>query len=191
MLHMKPLPVEHNGSKAGNDVPMPVQLSSPACTAVSVPHLSRPKRASAARLLEPLPMLASLMRLQGEGAVSLLEPSVLEGTLARHTRVFTAWSKAVMCTGHTAMSDPYFATATQRLTIVTATPVRGAIGQPERTRRGLWRGSVSQGLHTRMIPVSTPMPCACSAWPGSCATGLLRFLAEGVKGDAWRHPSVC
>jgi len=62
--------------------------------------------------------------------VYLLEPSDLQVTLARHTRVFTAWSKAVMRTGHTAMSDLHLSTATRRPTRVIATPVRGAIGQP-------------------------------------------------------------
>ncbi len=63
-------------------------------------------------------------------SVYLLEPSDLQVTLARHTRVFTAWSKAVMRTGHTAMSDLHLSTATRRPTRVIATPVRGAIGQP-------------------------------------------------------------
>jgi len=190
MLLMKPLPAEHHGAKAGNDAHGRPTLQ---------PGVHRRARAT------PLKAQAGQRRattgarahvgvshaLPGRGAVSLLEPPDLEGTLARHTRVFTAWSKAVICTSHTAMSDLHLATATQRPTIVRATAVWGAIGHPERPHRGLGCGGVSQGLHTRIIPVRMPTPCACSAWAGSCATGLLRLLAEGVKGDAWRHPAVC
>jgi len=75
------------------------------------------------------------------------------------------------------MGDLHLATATQRPMIVFVTPVRGAIGQPERTRRGPWCRGVSQGLHTHIISVSTPTPCACASWPGSCATSLLHFRA--------------
>jgi signal transduction histidine kinase len=97
-----------------------------------------PTRTIAARLLEHSHVFEYLMLLQADGSVYLLEPYELQRTLSRHDLAFTAWYKDVMRTGRTVISDLHISTATQRPTIVMATPVRGAEGQI----RGLWAGAL-------------------------------------------------
>ncbi len=97
-----------------------------------------PKRAIAARILEYSKVFEYLMLLQADGSVYLLEPYDLQVRLSRHDLAFTTWYKEVMSTGHTAMSDLHISTATQRPTIVIATPMRGAEGQIS----GIWAGAL-------------------------------------------------
>ena len=93
------------------------------------PDIDVPKRAIAARILEHSRVFEYIMLLQVDGSVYLLEPYDLQVKLSRHDLAFTAWYKEVIRTGRTAISDPHISTATQRPTIVIATPVRGTQGE--------------------------------------------------------------
>ena len=100
--------------------------------------LEGPKRAMAARTLEHSNVFEYLMLLQADGSVNLLEPYELQGKLSRQDLAFTAWYKEVMHTGHTVISDLHISTATQRPTIVIATPVRGTEGEISE----IWAGAL-------------------------------------------------
>ena len=93
-----------------------------------------PQRAIIARILGHSRVFEYVMLLQADGSVYLLEPYDLQVKLARRDLAFTAWYKDVMRTGHTAISDLHISTATQRPTIVIATPVRGTKGEIS----GIW-----------------------------------------------------
>ena len=100
--------------------------------------IDMPKRALAARILEHSKIFEYIMLLQADGSVYLLEPYALQVQLSRHDLAFTAWYTELMRTGHTVMSNLHISTATQRPTIVIATPVRGTAGQI----RGIWAGAL-------------------------------------------------
>jgi signal transduction histidine kinase len=97
-----------------------------------------PKRALAARILKHSKIFEYIMLLQADGSVYLLEPYALQVQLSRHDLAFTAWYTELMRTGRTVMSNLHISTATQRPTIVIATPVRGTAGQI----RGIWAGAL-------------------------------------------------
>ena len=97
-----------------------------------------PKRAIVARILGHSRVFEYVMLLQADGSVYLLEPYDLQVKLSRHDLAFTAWYKEVIRTGHTAISDLHISTATQRPTIVIATPVRGTQGEIS----GIWAGAL-------------------------------------------------
>jgi signal transduction histidine kinase len=97
-----------------------------------------PKRALAARILEHSKIFEYIMLLQADGSVYLLEPYDLQVQLSRNDLAFTAWYTELMRTGRTVMSNLHISTATQRPTIVIATPVRDTAGQI----RGIWAGAL-------------------------------------------------
>jgi len=97
-----------------------------------------PKRALAARILEHSKIFEYIMLLQADGSVYLLEPYALQVQLSRNDLAFTAWYTELMRTGRTVMSNLHMSTATQRPTIIIATPVRDTTGQI----RGIWAGAL-------------------------------------------------
>jgi signal transduction histidine kinase len=97
-----------------------------------------PKRTLAARILEHSKIFEYIMLLQADGSIYLLEPYALQVQLSRNDLAFTAWYTELMRTGRTVMSNLHISTATQRPTIVIATPVHGATGQI----RGIWAGAL-------------------------------------------------
>jgi signal transduction histidine kinase len=97
-----------------------------------------PKRAIAARVLERSKVFEYIMLLRADGSVYLLEPYDLQVKLARHDLAFTSWYTELMRTGQTVISDLHISTATQRPTIIIATPVRSAAGQIS----GVWAGAL-------------------------------------------------
>ena len=102
------------------------------------PDIDVPKRSIAARILGHSRVFEYVMLLQADGSVYLLEPYDLQVKLSRHDLAFTTWYKAVIRTGNTAISELHISTATQRPTIVIATPVRGSQGEI----RGIWAGAL-------------------------------------------------
>ena len=76
--------------------------------------------------------LASLwyvVHLQADGTVHHLMPHDLEAKLSRRDLSFTVWYKELMRTGKTVVSDLHISPATQRPTVVIATPARDSAGK--------------------------------------------------------------
>lgn len=105
-----------------------------------------PKRRIAARVLAHSKVFEYVMLLQADGTVYLLEPYHLQVKLSRHDLAFTAWYRKLMSTGQTIVSNLHISTATQRPTVVIATPVRGAAGQII----GIWAGALRLGEFSRI-----------------------------------------
>jgi signal transduction histidine kinase len=97
-----------------------------------------PKRTVAALILEHSKIFEYVMLLRADGSVYLLEPYDLQVKLSRPDLAFTAWYKAMMSTGKTVVSDLHISTATQRPTVVIATPVLDAKGHII----GVWAGAL-------------------------------------------------
>jgi signal transduction histidine kinase len=101
-------------------------------------EIDRAKRAIAAKILKHSKVFEYIVLLQADGFVYLLEPYALQFKLSRHDLAFTAWYKDVIRSGATVISDLHISPATQRPTIVIATPVRGAGKQII----GVWAGGL-------------------------------------------------
>jgi signal transduction histidine kinase len=97
-----------------------------------------PKRKIAALILEHSKVFEYIMLLQADGSVYLLEPYDLQVKLSRGDLAFAAWYKRLMSTGQTVVSDLHISPATQRPTVVIATPVLSAQGQII----GIWAGAL-------------------------------------------------
>ena len=97
-----------------------------------------PKRNVAALILEHSKIFEYVMLLRADGSVYLLEPYDLQVKSSRPDLAFTAWYQEVMSTGKTVVSDLHISTATQRPTVVIATPVFGSDGQII----GVWAGAL-------------------------------------------------
>jgi len=97
-----------------------------------------PKRKIAALILEHSKVFEYIMLLQADGSVYLLEPYDLQVKLSRGDLAFAAWYKRLMSTGQTVVSDLHISPATQRPTVVIATPVLSAKGQII----GIWAGAL-------------------------------------------------
>lgn len=70
-----------------------------------------------------------LMFLKPDGAIEVLEPRALEGQLSHRDLSFNTWFGEVRRTNRSVVSDLHISPATQRPTIVIATPVRAADGR--------------------------------------------------------------
>ncbi len=87
--------------------------------------MDAPKRNVAALIMEHSNIFEYVMLLRADGSAYLLEPYDLQVKLSRPDLAFTTWYKEVMSTGKTVVSDLHISTATQRPTVVIATPVFG------------------------------------------------------------------
>jgi signal transduction histidine kinase len=104
-----------------------------------VPHdKDAPKHALAARILEHSKVFEYIMLLKADGSVYLLEPHDLQVKLSHHNLSFTAWYKKLMRTGKTVVSDLHISSATQRPTVIIATPVQDSAGKIT----GIWVGAL-------------------------------------------------
>jgi len=97
-----------------------------------------PKRKIAALILKHSEVFEYIMLLRNEGLVYLLEPYDLQLKLSRHNLAFTAWYKKLMSTGQTIVSDLHISHATQRPTVIIATPVHDDAGKII----GIWAGAL-------------------------------------------------
>src|SRR4030067_2676398 len=95
-----------------------------------VPHnKDAPKHALTARVLEYSKVFDYIMLLKADGTINLLEPHDLQATLSRHDLSFMAWYKKLKRTGHSVVSDLHISPATQRPTVIIATPVKDSAGK--------------------------------------------------------------
>ncbi len=95
-------------------------------------------REIAARRLRLSKVFEYVMLLRPDGSVYLMEPYELEGKLSRRDLGYTAWYRKLMSTRQTVVSDLHISPATQRPTVVIATPVLGTDGQVA----GIWAGGL-------------------------------------------------
>jgi PAS domain S-box-containing protein len=100
--------------------------------------VDKPKHKVAGLILKHSKIFEYVMLLQGEGSVYMLEPYDLQIKLSHHNLAFTAWYKKLMSTGKTVISDLHISAATQRPTVVIATPVRSSAGKII----GIWAGAL-------------------------------------------------
>jgi signal transduction histidine kinase len=91
--------------------------------------VDKPKRKVAGLILKHSEIFEYIMLLQAEGSVYMLEPYDLQTKLSHHNLAFTDWYKKLMSTGKTVISDLHISPATQRPTVVIATPVRSSAGK--------------------------------------------------------------
>jgi hypothetical protein len=78
------------------------------------------------------------MLLRADGSVFLLEPLVLQRQLSHDNLAFHAWFREVVTTRTTVVSDLHISPATQRPTVVIATPVF----LPDGRLAGVWAGAL-------------------------------------------------
>ena len=111
-----------------------------------------PKRNVAALLLEHSKVFEHVMLLRADGSVYLLEPYELQVKSSRPDLAFTAWYREVMSTGKTVVSDLHISTATQRPTVVIATPVFGPSTGSGQTGQiiGVWAGALTLGQFSQV-----------------------------------------
>ncbi|MBI5841865.1 MAG: GAF domain-containing protein [Chloroflexi bacterium] len=96
------------------------------------------KRRIAVLILEHSQVFEYVLLLRADGSVYFVEPYNLQVRLSRHDLAFTAWYQEVMSTGQTVVSDVHISTATQRPTVIVATPVFADNGQII----GVWAGAL-------------------------------------------------
>ena len=101
--------------------------------------IHEPVHEIAASILEKSKVFEYLMLLNPDGTIAVIEPHELQQSLTRKDLGFTDWYKKLMSTGQTAISDLRISPATQRPTIVIATPVRG----PDGKIIGIWAGGLN------------------------------------------------
>ena len=80
-----------------------------------------------------------LVLLNADGSVYVIAPRQLQRELSRKDLAFTSWYKKLMDTGQTITSDLHISPATQRPTVVIATPVRSPNGKII----GIWAGGIN------------------------------------------------
>lgn len=100
--------------------------------------VDKPKHKVAGLVLKHSEIFEYVMLLQAEGSVYMLEPYDLQIKLSHHNLAFTDWYKKLMSTGKTVISDLHISPATQRPTVVIATPVRSSAGKII----GIWTGAL-------------------------------------------------
>ncbi len=88
-----------------------------------------PKHVIANQILQHSEVFEYIMLLKADGDVYLLEPYDLQAKLSRPDLSFTAWYKILISTGQTVVSQLHISPATQRPSVVIATPVHGSAGQ--------------------------------------------------------------
>lgn len=115
----------------------PTKLVDPALHGVPA-GVDQQKRYLASRILKHSNGFEYVMFLRADGSVYLLEPYDLQLKLSRHDLAFTDWYRKLMSTGQTVVSNLHISPATQRPTVVIATPVRGITGQI----LGIWAGAL-------------------------------------------------
>lgn len=98
----------------------------------------KPKRKVAALILKHSQIFEYVMLLKADGSVYMLEPYDLQINLSHHNLAFTTWHKKLMSTGKTVISDLHISPATQRPTVVIATPVHSPAGKII----GIWAGAL-------------------------------------------------
>ena len=99
------------------------------------------KRRIATSILKNSKVFEYCMLLLADGSVYFLEPYDLQVKLSRHNLGFSVWYKKLVSTGQTVVSDLQISIATQRPTVIIATPVKGAKGQII----GIWAGALKLG----------------------------------------------
>ena len=100
--------------------------------------VDKPKHKVAGLILKHSEIFEYVMLLQTEGSVYMLEPYDLQIKLSHQNLAFTDWYKKLMSTGKTVISDLHISPATQRPTVVIATPVRNSTGKII----GIWTGAL-------------------------------------------------
>ena len=100
--------------------------------------VDKPKHKVAGLILKHSEIFEYVMLLQAEGSVYMLEPYDLQIKLSHQNLAFTDWYKKLMSTGKTVISDLHISPATQRPTVVIATPVRNSTGKII----GIWTGAL-------------------------------------------------
>ncbi len=94
-----------------------------------------------------------IVLLNAKGMVCQIEPHSLQTELSRKDLAFTSWYQKLMDTGQTVTSDLHISPATQRPTVVIATPVRSASGKII----GIWAGGINLTTLSQIgIPEGSP-----------------------------------
>lgn len=94
-----------------------------------------------------------LVLLNADGTICIMAPRQLQQKLTRKELAFTSWYKKLMETGQTITSDLHISPATQRPTVVIATPVRSRNGKIA----GIWVGGINLDTLSQIgIPKSLP-----------------------------------
>jgi signal transduction histidine kinase len=102
--------------------------------------LARPREV-AAIVLAHSDVFEYVTLLAPDGTVAMLEPRALEERLSHRDLSFNTWFGEVRRTNRTVVSDLHISPATQRPTIVIATPVHAADGRTV----GIWVGALKLG----------------------------------------------
>ncbi|GEM_PF-753754 len=84
---------------------------------------------TATSILENSKTFEYIMFLDTDGTVRVMGPHELRQSLSRNNLGYTAWYKKLMSTGQAVTSDLHISPATQRPTVVVATPLHGPEGQ--------------------------------------------------------------
>jgi two-component system sensor kinase len=114
-----------------------VRLINPALHGIPA-SVDKPKHKVAGLILKHSEIFEYVMLLQANGSVYMLEPYDLQIKLSHHNLAFTAWYKKLMSTGKPVISDLHISPATQRPTVVIATPVHSSAGKII----GIWAGAL-------------------------------------------------
>jgi signal transduction histidine kinase/CheY-like chemotaxis protein len=104
-------------------------------------------------VLDKATVFEYVVLLRGNGDVHLLEPPVLERQLSHRNLAFHPWFRDVVQTGATVVSDLHISPATQRPSVVIATPVFSPAGQ----LIGVWAGALRLEALSR-LGRSSPTP---------------------------------
>ncbi|OGQ77792.1 MAG: hypothetical protein A3G40_05580 [Deltaproteobacteria bacterium RIFCSPLOWO2_12_FULL_57_22] len=113
------------------------QLGSPQLRS-PLPIRNLPGRSVARRILNHSQVFEYVMLLKSDGTVYSLEPYELEARMSHHNLAFAAWHKELLSAGKTVISNLHISPATQRPTVVIATPIYG----PYADLVGIWAGGL-------------------------------------------------
>ena len=108
-------------------------------------------REMAALVLAQSDVFEYVMLLKPDGAMAILEPRTLEERLSHRDLSFNAWFGEVRRTNRTVVSDLHISPATQRPTIVIATPVRAADGRT----LGIWAGGLKLDRISKIVALAS------------------------------------
>lgn len=110
-----------------------------ASTAAGRSAVDRDMRDLSQSILKNSRLFEYLMLANAEGVVYMIEPQRLHKALSRKDLAFASWYKKLIESGRTVTSDLHISTATQRPTVVVATPVRDRRGRII----GIWAGGIN------------------------------------------------
>jgi signal transduction histidine kinase len=101
-------------------------------------NMDKGKRNIARQIMEHSKVFEYMMLLRADGSVYFLEPFDLQLKLSSHDLSFFKWYKDLINTGKTVVSDLHISPATQKPTVMIATPMYNATGH----LIGIWAGAL-------------------------------------------------